>query len=180
MSSNTCDTSVNMYICALKLALCSGEESCPVFAVRWRKLRGQDANIMIALALAQKLSVQKDDSVDGQGTSSEYKFCSRWKPESLFNVDIAWFKSAGETMIPGFVMIHFCYLMSSMSGTSFYKLLCSLYSLSPGQKQCLGEKPNIAAEFIIRAHFQLMCQFVKMRLVWNIEQVQMTCVGLKM
>lgn len=35
-----------------------------------------------------------------------------------------------------------------------------------------GEKPNIAAEFIIRAHFQLMCQFGKARLVWNKDRVE--------
>ena len=40
-----------------------------------------------------------------------------------------------------------------------------------------GEKPNIVVGFSIRANFQPICQFGNKRVVWNIEQVQMTCSG---
>lgn len=122
----------------------------------------------------------ENNPIAQQGTSTECYIFSRWKVKFIHkrNANSASFKSyvclrAGRKINPGIWLDHFFSVWCHQC-----LALLLLQSLFPQSwlGTMFGGKPNIAAEFSVRAHFQLMCQFGEESHVWNTEQVQITVV----
>lgn len=133
--------------------------------------------------LISSSSVQTHNSIHRWGASSEFKFTSRWKRgfcrcimyfipawNQILISELLWKWSWGLRCLNLAIWSHqYLALFLIASAVDILRVLA--------RKHVWG-KPNISAKFSVGAHFQITCQFGEERLVWNIEQVQMTCARL--